>query len=148
MHRRALLCTLGSVSIAGCADRSKSPDRSRPPTGTGGTETPMAATDARATTTPSAVELVTHELNREKKGTPDEFVLVTGTAENRTDEAVEDVFVRAVFEDDEGTILGRSEADVTSLAPGRTWTFELIFPGVGDAARAVTDYALTVEHPR
>lgn len=136
MRRRALLCIVGSTALAGCGGQLDDE-----------TTEPNTATPADATTTTdgSPLDLASHDLVRSNEESASELATVTGTVRNPTDEPVAKATVTATFEDADGETLDRASADTTDLSAGRSWSFELVYPGTGEDARAVADYALTVE---
>lgn len=141
MRRRALLCAAATV-LAGCGG---SVDETADTTAR--TTRSTDATTARTTTERPAerpLELAEHELVRTNEGSADELAIVVGTVRNDGDPTVEDVVVTATFRDDDGATLDTASAELDEFAPGEAWTFELTYPGVGDAAREVADYSLTV----
>lgn len=142
MRRRALLCTIGATALAGCGGRLDGSTDDTATSSTTATETPDEST-TRAGADP-ALELVDHELVRTNAGSAGELASVVGTVRNPTEETVAEAVATATFEDAAGAVLGRATADVADLGPGRTWSFELVYPGTGDAAE-VADYSLAVE---
>lgn len=146
MRRRALLRTATAATatvLAGCGgtgDESRRTDETRRTTGTRRSSVETPTTDAE-----SPLELDDHELVRSNVGTPDELAKVVGTVANRGESTVETVVVAARFLGEDGTALDDSRADVADFAPGETWSFELTYPGVGEDARRVADYAVDVE---
>lgn len=140
MRRRALLCVVGSAALAGCGgrlgdDAPTNDETDRP-------ETPEATT----TTEPEPrLELVSHELARSNEGSASELATVVGTARNTADEPIREATVTAAFEDTDGETLDRASASVSDVSPGQSWSFEVVYPGTGEDARAVADYGLAVE---
>ncbi|WP_135829873.1 FxLYD domain-containing protein [Halorussus halobius] len=142
MRRRALLAVVGSAALAGCGGRSDGPSTPETETTTDA-ETTARATETTVTDDP-ALEVGDHELVRSNEGSASELASVVGTVRNSTDETVAEATATATFEGG-GETLDSASADVSDLAPGGSWSFELVFPGSGEDARAVTDYALDVE---
>lgn len=153
MRRRALLCVVGATAFAGCSGRlDDSLDTTDAETATQiETTADSDTTESETTTDPQtttevepALELASHELVRTGEGSDDELAVVVGTVRNPTDRTVTAVTVSVTFEDAHGAILDRTSARVSELSPGRSWSFELVYPGTGEDASAVANYALTV----
>ena len=144
MRRRALLSLFGATVLAGCGGNTSPDGSTTNATTDSGTSSTGQTTDTTTTTAP-AVELVEHELTRQNAGAESELVAVTGTVRNDGSAPFEAVTVEATFLDEDGTALDSSTAEVTDLAAGSRWTFELTYPGVGEDARAVADYELATK---
>ena len=140
MRRRTLLSVVVATALAGCGGRL----------GDDATTPPEPATDAEPTTDETTtarrptLELIAADLVRSNEGSASELATVTGTVRNLTDETVAEVTATATFEDGDGEPLDRATASASDLSPGREWSFELVYPGTGDDARAVADYSLDV----
>ncbi|WP_157971646.1 FxLYD domain-containing protein [Halorussus litoreus] len=154
MRRRALLCAVGATALAGCGGRLGDDGTDSETTTDSGTVTNSQTTTSGATTaetTPETtteeppLELTDHELVRSEEGSASELATVTGSVRNPTDETVAAATVTATFEGSDGAVLDRASADASDLSPGQTWSFELVYPGTGEDARAVADYSLAVE---
>ena len=140
MRRRALLGVVGATALAGCGGRLGGD-----PTDTD-SPTESQTTDETTTTDPAPrLELASSELVRSNEGSESELARVTGTVRNASDETVPEATVTATFEDADGEPLDRASANTSDLSPGQTWSFELVYPGTGEDARAVEDYSLAVE---
>lgn len=138
MRRRALLSIVGTTALAGCGGRLGG-EKTR-------TETTATTTDSTTTADGApSLELERDELVRSNEGSTNELAVVTGTVRNSSDETVPEATVTATFEDADGAALDRASASTSELSPGRSWSFELVYPGTGEDARAVADYALAVE---
>jgi len=147
MRRRALLAVVGSAALAGCGGRSDGTATSDAETTTEttapATQSTAPATETTATDDP-ALDVAEHELVRSNEGSASELATVVGTVHNPTDETVAEATVTATFESDDGARLDTASADVSDLSAGGSWSFELVYPASGEAARAVADYALDV----
>ncbi|WP_435176138.1 FxLYD domain-containing protein [Halorussus sp. AFM4] len=142
MRRRALLGVVGATALAGCGGRlGGDPTDSESPTESQTTDaTPTATTDPAP-----RLELASSELVRSNEGSESELARVTGTVRNVSEKTVPEATVTATFEDADGEPLDSATANASDLSPGRTWSFELVYPGTGEDARAVADYSLAVE---
>jgi hypothetical protein len=144
MRRRALLSIVGTTALAGCGGRLGG-EKTRTET-TGTTTGTTTATDSTTTSDGApSLELESDELVRSNEGSANELAAVSGTVRNPSDETVSEATVTATFEDADGAALDRASASTSELSPGRSWSFELVYPGTGEDARAVADYALAVE---
>jgi len=147
MRRRALLCAVGASALAGCGGRLG--DDGDATDDGAETETETETETATETTTTAAPEptlkLGDHELARSNEGSESELASVVGTVRNPTEETVPEATVTATFLDADGEALDRASASVSDLSPGGSWSFELVYPGTGEDARAVEDYRLAVE---
>lgn len=155
MRRRALLSaartallTAPLAALAGCSGFGS--DATESPTDTGtATESPTPS----PTPTPSTVQtpddaalgVAEHAMERSNEGSDSEIVAVDAVIENTGDSPTTDVRAIARFFDEDGNLLGESSAHNDRIAAGGRWEVELVFPGSGDDARAVTDYRLVVE---
>jgi len=145
MRRRALLCAVGASALAGCGGRLGD-DGDATDDGTEDGTDPETTTRATTTAAPDpALELGDHELVRSNEGSESELASVTGTVRNPTERTVPEATVTATFLDADGGALDRATASVSDLSPGGSWSFELVYPGTGEDARAVADYELAVE---
>jgi len=145
MRRRALLCAVGASALAGCGGRLGDDGDATDDGTEDGTDT---ETTTRATTTAApdpALELGDHELVRSNEGSESELASAVGTVRNPTEQTVPEATVTATFLDADGEALDRASASVSELSPGGSWSFELVYPGTGEDARAVADYELAVE---
>ncbi|NHN59937.1 MULTISPECIES: FxLYD domain-containing protein [Halorussus] len=140
MRRRALLGVVGATALAGCGGRlGGDPTDADSPT-------ESQTTDRTTTADPAPrLELASGELVRSNEGSESELARVTGTVRNVSEETVPEATVTATFEDADGESLDRASANTSDLSPDRTWSFELVYPGTGEDARAVADYSLAVE---
>jgi hypothetical protein len=147
MRRRALLCAVGASALAGCGGRLGD-DGDATDDGTEDETETDPETTTRATTTAApdpALELGDHELVRSNEGSESELASVTGTVRNPTDQTIPEATVIATFLDADGEARDRATASVSDLSPGGSWSFELVYPGSGEDARAVADYELALE---
>jgi len=142
MRRRALLAVVGSAALAGCGGRSDDPANPETETTTE-SRTTAPATETTASDDP-ALDVADHELVRSNEGSASELATVVGTVRNPADGPVAEATVTATFESGEGERLDTASADVSGLSAGGSWSFELVYPGSGEDARAVADYALDV----
>lgn len=147
MRRRALLCTIGTTVLAGCGGRLDGPTETETPDPSPATTEADAATERTTSRTDAerALRLADEELARRNEGTSGELATVVGSVVNAADETFAEVTATATFADADGGVLDRATADVADLSPGRSWSFELVYPGTGEDAREVADYALAVE---
>ena len=135
--RRTVLTAAGTAlltTLAGCADSvadAETTADAEPPTGT--------------STPEPTVELVDDELIRRNAGADDELAGVAGTLENVSDETLPEVVVTAAFRTESGAFVEEGRTDLSEMAPGRRWRFEIYFHGSGESARAVADYDLAVD---
>ena len=145
MRRRALLCAVGATALGGCGGRL-----------TGDSTDPTDPTDANPETTTltsetttenagSSLEVTNQRLVRPDEGLASELATVVGTVRNPTERTFAEVTAAATFEDADGGALDRTSATVSEFSPAQSWSFELVYPGAGEDARAVADYALVVE---
>ena len=146
MRRRALLTratalTTSIAALAGCAGFGG--ERTDSPPGTS-TPTPSPSPTPAVARAAGNLQAVEHALDRRNAGSESELVAVDAVVENAGDEPA-DVTAVARFLDDQGTVLGESEADIDALSTDGRWEVELLFGGSGAEARAVTAYRLHVE---
>lgn len=144
MRRRALLSVVGTSVLAGCGGRlDDAPDTQTPTTSED--ERTMHSTTTETTIRPAPTpELGQHELVRTNEESASELVSVVGRVRNPTDETFEEITVTAAFEDADETVLDRATGSVDDFAPDERWSFELVYAGTGEEARAVTSYSLAV----
>lgn len=136
MRRRALLSIVSVVGLSGCNGRL-------------GTDQPVETTrtQTKQTTTrqnESSLAVVRHDLVRLNEGSTNELATVTGVVRNPTDETIPEATVSVTFEAADGTVLERASASASDLTPGGSWTFQLVHPATGEAARKVSDYEVAV----
>ena len=146
MRRRALLTRAAAITtslaaLAGCTGFGG--ERTDSPSGTP-SRTPSPSPTPAVARAAGDLQTVEHALDRRNAGTESELVAVDAVVENAGEEPA-DVTAVARFLDDEGAVLGESEADTAGIAAGGRWEVELLFGGSGGDARAVTAYRLRVE---
>jgi len=141
MLRRGFLAGVGtaaSATLAGCG--TEDPEFE---SGNGGSGENGGGGDNSSTSEPDGdIKILEHQLVRENEGTNSETVSVEGSAENTSDEQLSYAEVRARFLDEDGTLLESSLDNVNDLGPGMKWQFEIIFPGFGEDATAVSEYEI------
>ena len=147
MKRRALLSVIGMTTLAGCSrylgnDTPPEPTTSPDPNPTD-SQTASAATTTVSNESP--LELASHDLIRSNEESASELAAVTGTVHNPTEKTIPEATVTALFKDANGAVLDQTGVSASDLSPTQSWSFELVYPGTGEDARAVTDYALTVD---
>ncbi len=70
------------------------------------------------------------------------IAVISGTARNDSDQALETPSIGAVYYDKHGNMLGSASATIATLAPGATWNFSIEFKGT-ESWKAVT-YDLSI----
>ena len=148
MKRRALLSVIGMTTLAGCSRLLGNDTPSEPTPSPGPNPTDSQTASVTATTSvsnESPLKLIRHDLIRSNEGSTSELAAVTGTVHNPTDRTIPEATITARFKDANGAVLDQTSVSASDLSPAQSWSFELVYPGTGEDARTVTDYALTVE---
>ncbi|MFC7071655.1 FxLYD domain-containing protein [Halovenus rubra] len=173
LNRRRLLAVLGttasSLALAGCSgddgsdveektspsdsgDDSSGTSTSDSGDGSSGTSTSDSGDGSSETSTSDSggdsdvssdkIEVLSHELVRKYEGEMSESVVIEGKAKNVSDDELS--YAQVVVEFYKGDTLAETFLDnINNWSAGKTWAFEVAYPGgFGEEAAEITDYEI------